>query len=1058
MLELLEGVGEVDDPAAEWEGGAQALCVYGADAEPVVAGSKGAEVAPLVALGRWGEGRLVVFGDDDYFRSETLDAADNGMMMLNAFAWAADGSPHSIGAVRDDDYGRNLKVGELRDWLDREGYSTTRVEPAAGSLAAVDVVFTIMHGDRGEDEIAALQSFVESGGGLVVAAEGWIWQQDHPQRSLVEDFAGNRLLRDAGIQWRGTRLVRDPAEHIVIDGPPDPMAHAGKALDALVEHAAGTQLPLGEQDLLIAIKSVERAIQCLPAEDDTFVRRLDAILEQDARWPTGDRPVGLDDPMARFAALVVSLRHERTPAERVRPHAAAADFPGAVPAQAPRITRRFELELTGDPEPVQRGVYRNHNQGRRALARWHSTGLYAAPGEQVVVTVPAGVADTGLLFVQVGIHDLDLWMANEWRRMPAMTRRFAITQPTTSVANAFGGLIYVQSPFEVELGRVTVEVEGAVAAPRFVLGETDPVAWRDEIRSAPGPWAEIEGRNMIVTTVSEEVRHLDDPGAVAEVWDEVADLNAELAAWVEPDERVMRERFVVDRQLPYGGMLAGYPLRAHLDQQGHLVDALFLRTCRKDWRGSGGSVWGMYHEVGHNHQSRHWTFDETVEVTVNLFTLYVHERLCGIGVDEVDWFPGPSEQLRRHDFKHQHLPPWKREPSLGLHMYVQLQREFGWEAFRQTFAEYLNLPEEELPADDDGKRDQWLTRFSRTVGRNLAPFFEAWGVSTSREAKEEVAGLPAWLPPASGFPIRPVARLGDLDDDGNDDVVLRHLDGRWHYYPMNGRQHVAAGRGAADLPLEAGWSFAGIGDFDGVEGDEVLLRHEDGRWRRHPMNGRRQRDDPAELALPPSPDWRLAAVGDFDGDGSDDVLLRHVGGHWLLQPMRDGVPADGADEERIVVGLDYRLEGVGDFDGDGKDDLLLRHVEGRWSYHHTDGRDAVDGQIATELPDDQAWRLAGVGDFDGDGNADVLLRHWETRRWAYYRSAERTRSGSGVVHLTRNPRYGVAGIGDLDGDGRDDVLLRRDDGVWYYYAMEGRRAKDRGGANLTRDVAWEMAR
>ena len=44
------------------------------------------------------------------------------------------------------------------------------------------------------------------------------------------------------------------------------------------------------------------------------------------------------------------------------------------------------------------------------------------------------------------------------------------------------------------------------------------------------------------------------------------------------------------------------------------------------------SNWGFFHEVGHNHQNPDLTFHGTVEVTVNLFDLYVHEYLCGIPV------------------------------------------------------------------------------------------------------------------------------------------------------------------------------------------------------------------------------------------------------------------------------------------------------------------------------------------------------------------------------------------------------------------------------------------
>jgi hypothetical protein len=44
-------------------------------------------------------------------------------------------------------------------------------------------------------------------------------------------------------------------------------------------------------------------------------------------------------------------------------------------------------------------------------------------------------------------------------------------------------------------------------------------------------------------------------------------------------------------------------------------------------------------------------------------------------------------------------------------------------------------------------RDQWMIRLSRAVGRNLAPFFDLWGVPISQQARDAVQHLPVWLPP-----------------------------------------------------------------------------------------------------------------------------------------------------------------------------------------------------------------------------------------------------------------------------------------------------------------------
>ena len=441
--------------------------------------------------------------------------------------------------------------------------------------------------------------------------------------------------------------------------------------------------------------------------------------EPNRRWPSAEQPVGKADVVTQLASVRFVLEHGYTPPDSVRAHPASEDFPGSVPADAPRITRSLTIDTS--------------------VPRWHSTGLYAAPGELVTVTVPAEVAKADSFGVRVGAHSDRIWQRSEWTRMPEISRYFSISATETLVASAFGGLIYVEVPADASLGNVTVQVKGAVAAPLFVLGETDLYAWRDEIRHAPAPWAEIAGRNMIVTTDAREVRDLDDPAAVAEAWDRALDLSAELAAWPSP-ARSSPERFVVDRQISVGYMHAGYPLMAHLDQQANLVNAEHLRSeCN----------WGFYHEVGHNHQAEDWTFDGTVEVTVNLFTLYVYEFMCGIPVDDKRFHgshQSRSELMALYDFDDPDFELWKREPFLALIMYAQMQQEFGWDAYRQVFATYRALPDAERPKSDDEKRDQWLVRFSRQVGRNLGPFFEAWGVPRSQSARDSIADLPVWLP------------------------------------------------------------------------------------------------------------------------------------------------------------------------------------------------------------------------------------------------------------------------------------------------------------------------
>ncbi len=310
-------------------------------------------------------------------------------------------------------------------------------------------------------------------------------------------------------------------------------------------------------------------------------------------------------------------------------------------------------------------------------------------------------------------------------------------------------------------------------------------------------------------------------------------------------------------------------------------------------------------------------------------------------------------------------------------------------------------------------------------------------------------------PAPSATPWDPHRRnLGDFNDDGKDDVLLRHEDGRWRYYPMDGRD-VLAGSGLASLTRDWAWQIAGVGDFDGDGKDDVLLRKTEGRWYFYPMDGRTVLPGRGTVRLTWDLAWEVAGIGDFDGDGKDDVLLRHEDGRWHYYRMSGRRPLAGSGGVGLTTDLAWHVAGIRDFDGDGRADVLLRHEDGRWRYYPMDGRTALSGAGMASLTTNLAWRVAGIGDFNGDGRADVLLRH-EDGRWRYYPMDGRAvRSGSGAVNLADDTTAIVAGIGDMDGDGRADVLTRRIDGSWYYYAMDGRRVLSATGeAALTGNLAW----
>ena len=72
-------------------------------------------------------------------------------------------------------------------------------------------------------------------------------------------------------------------------------------------------------------------------------------------------------------------------------------------------------------------------------------------------------------------------------------------------------------------------------------------------------------------------------------------------------------------------MHSGYPIMIPIDDS--IKVGLDERRLRAD------GAWGLFHELGHNHQSGEWTFSGTGEVTNNVLVLYVFDKVLGLPYD-----------------------------------------------------------------------------------------------------------------------------------------------------------------------------------------------------------------------------------------------------------------------------------------------------------------------------------------------------------------------------------------------------------------------------------------
>jgi hypothetical protein len=468
-----------------------------------------------------------------------------------------------------------------------------------------------------------------------------------------------------------------------------------------------------------------------------------------ALGPGEGRVVGVpaDDKSARQGWQRAVRWYHSLPAGETPAHPAARIFPGAVPPTAERV------ETTVKIDPNQ--------------PRWQSTGLYAAPGETVMVKVPAAMTTRGWK-IRVGCHSDELWRHEKWRRFPVISRVFEVKTEEVPVANAFGGLIYIDIPRDETRGgfqvptfggygwigekpstepSVEVTIAGAVRAPMFVLGRDDPNKWSEALAATRAPWGEIAGKHLIMSLPRAELEKVSDPAALAEFWDRTLDACWDFAGW--PGRRLVPERFVFDVQISAGFMHSGYPIMAHVPSA---KDAIDLDKLRREGQ------WGLFHELGHNHQGRAYTFNSFVEVTVNLHTLYLMKTLCGLEPRAARGVLNDLDKLLQQRLEEKKIGPFE-----DLAMFIPLIETFGFESLTSAFQKYLSA--EGIKGltgreSDPARMDALVRRYSQAVGKNLCSYFDLFGIKAGEETRKLLASLDPWMP-GEGFIASFSANRGD---------------------------------------------------------------------------------------------------------------------------------------------------------------------------------------------------------------------------------------------------------------------------------------------------------
>lgn len=710
---LVEGV-----PSVDTDGGVPSKAVlFRDDVFPLLLDDGPDAIAAGVHTG---EGRAVWLGHENLLTAWPAGDASTARLVENTLRWLArDREGLALGLSED--------LGAMETLLQGAGWDARVVDPAT-DLDDVDLLLTTPYDDLSDETDGDLVTWVLQGGGLLVAGHAWWWGSTHPEEEAATAFPGNQYLAPLGLVV--TPTWTEAGTWPVPPDVPAPVTHARGALEALLLDQAGSS-PLSDDDRHTAVHAALFAIRTLPLDFTDYYTLVEGYAAGVGEVvPTAEAPVDMEaDPAAYVAMAYVTRKAMDLDAPDLRAPAAADDFPGfADPSLGVRRTFSVDAAFPGlDAE------YWYAQPTEPAL---RTTCLYVPAGQVVNVSLPSPVTGAGLS-ARVGAHADSLWDQERWSRYPVLTRSWDLDTADTAVAGAFGGPLYIRVPPGTDLSAtvVNVTVDGALDAPCFQAGATDPTDWRAEIRSRPAPWAELVGERVALTVPTEAVADLDDPDALLAFWDAVA-RDMDTLDGTDDDEH-RPERIVFDRQPSAGWMHSGYPIVADLGAVAEGVDLTQLQST--------GS-WGLFHELGHNRQWGDWVLPGSTEATCNLFAVHAMEEV--VGLDRADAHASLTPEAREAtirawlDGDRDFWTDWS--VWTALETYLQLQEAFGWGLFTDVFATYRTLSDADSPRDDEERVDQWVLQTSLATGMDLTPFYDAWSFPVSDAVRADLADLPPW--------------------------------------------------------------------------------------------------------------------------------------------------------------------------------------------------------------------------------------------------------------------------------------------------------------------------
>lgn len=446
-------------------------------------------------------------------------------------------------------------------------------------------------------------------------------------------------------------------------------------------------------------------------------------------WESADKYTELTDfptesskwkDRSKAAEMVETYQKWRGQDSRIKASPSAKDFPGLPDEGAELVTRTVEIDSS--------------------IGGWHSTGLYAPPGAKVTFSF-SGSAPKGQLSVRIGCHTDSLMnkKTTQWARLPIIGNSTGVNKGRVHLADPSGGLVYVCLHKRNKRDKTfKVKISGAIPAPLYIMGETTPEQWQEQLAQTKAPWGEIRMPRLVFTMPTKKLKECVKIKEVAELLQKCMALQDWVAGWDDMTDRIRTPmRFVVDRQISVGFGHSGYPAMGYMSWADAVADGSILTE---------GS-WGLWHELGHNHQGAPFAMEGQTEVSVNIFSLVC--EVMGVGKKPYV-VRGMSPDVMAPNM-------WTyltdktagyndAENGTQLFLWGEIMYHFGCESFREVNKAYIKRPYKNDKTSDDEKWNWVMKNFGKVLQKDLTLFFETWKLPINNSTKGQLKKWEHWQP------------------------------------------------------------------------------------------------------------------------------------------------------------------------------------------------------------------------------------------------------------------------------------------------------------------------